>query len=464
MRRFRLTFAVAVALLAVLVVAGAAVSLGQGPRVSDVAVDPQAAVESSGTRVILTANQALSGVSPDDVEVSPAVPFTVDASGREIGVRFTTPLDDDTEYRITVPGVHAVGGGPSATLEAGFRTPPASVLLLERSSGDDVIYRTGLGDGAERTEVFAAPEIDDFRSVPGTIVVSTREPDGSARLIRMNDDGGDPQEFALPGTGTIRGLQISERGGRIGYTYTDLPERLGDAPEREAQLFTATLRSPGDEPRPVEVAGEVPSVDNWQFVPDASAVLLVDFSGELVLTDPGSDADPGVLGAALTIDAVARGTYTAIVERLDGMVWIDLATGDEEPIVEPDGDQGLLGSVLPMPTVTRDTEGVDTVRQYTLLGEDGIPSAQRVLHVDAAGQADEVLTVDMPEALLQTCLSPSGRYVAATVAADLATNPYDTMELPMPEDVVTRVYAVDSGEHVVSLAGFDISWCHAGPS
>ncbi|WP_205529022.1 Ig-like domain-containing protein [Microbacterium halotolerans] len=462
-RRFAAAFAVVVGVLVAAVAAGSVVSLTQGPRVSSVVVDPQAAAESSGSRVILTANQALAEVSHDQVEVTPAVPFTVDAAGREIGVRFTAPLDDDTEYRISVPGVRAVGGGPAATLETDFRTPPTSVLLLERTEGDDAIYRTEL-DGADRETVFASPEIDDFRSAAGMIVASIRDPDGSASLIRMNDDGSGAEEFALPGDGTIRNLQLSERGGRIGYTYTDLPASQGEAPEREAQLFTASLRAPGDEPVAVAVAGEVPSVDKWQFVPDSSAILLIDFTGELVLVEPGSDSEPGVLGSAIDIDAVARGTYTAIVERLeDGMVWIDLATGDEKPLVAPDPEPGLLGNVLPMPSAAGDAGGVDSVRQYTVLGDDGVPTSQQVTFVAADGAAREVLTVDMPEALLQTCLSPSARYVAATVAADLASNPYDTMSLPMPAQVDTLVYDIDSGEQVATLPGFDVSWCAAGP-
>ncbi|MGO1411229.1 MAG: hypothetical protein ACTHU7_07300, partial [Microbacterium sp.] len=208
------------------------------------------------------------------------------------------------------------------------------------------------------------------------IVASVRNPDGSASLIRMNDDGSAAEEFALPGDGTIRNLQLSERGGRIGYTYTDLPASPGEAPEREAQLFTASLRAPGDAPSAVAVADEVPSVDTWQFVPDSSAVLLIDFTGELVIVEPGSDSEPGVLGSAVDIDAVARGTYTAIVERLeDGMVWIDLATGDEEPLVAPDPEPGLLGNVLPLPSATGETGGVDSVRQYTVLGDDGVPTS-----------------------------------------------------------------------------------------
>lgn len=463
-RRFVWSFAAVLAVLVVVVTAGSVASLVLGPRLTDVEADPEAAISTSGSRVILTANQALEEVSADQVEVSPAAPFTVDAAGRSVGVRFTAPLDDDTEYRIRVPDVRGVGGGATATLETTVRTPAASVLTLERSEGEDVISRTSLS-GGDSEEVFSAPEIDDFRAASGAIVVSVRQDDGSASLLRVDASGGDPVPFALPGDGTIRGLQLSESGGRIGYTYTDLTTD-GETPERESQLFTASLHDPKADPEPIEVAGEAPSVDSWQFIPDSRAVLFIDFSGELVLVEPGSEAEPGILGSALSIDAIARGTYTAVVERLDdGLVWIDLATGEEEPIVAADPEPGDLGVVRPLPTSgSEDAKGVDTVRQYAILGDDGVPTAQEVTFVAADGKAREILTVDAPEALLQTCLSPSARYVAATVAADLSDNPYDTMELPMPRDVETRIVEVDTGDEVAVLPGFDASWCQAGPT
>ncbi len=78
--------------------------MAQGPRVTDVQVDPAAAVAASGSRVILTTTQSLEKVDPSQVQVDPATPFTVDTSGRSVGVRFTLPLRDDTDYTITVNG------------------------------------------------------------------------------------------------------------------------------------------------------------------------------------------------------------------------------------------------------------------------------------------------------------------------------------------------------------------------
>ena len=64
---FAAVFAIVVATLVVLAAVGAAVSVAQGPRATDVAVDPEAAVEASGTRVIFTTTQSLQEVDASQV-------------------------------------------------------------------------------------------------------------------------------------------------------------------------------------------------------------------------------------------------------------------------------------------------------------------------------------------------------------------------------------------------------------
>jgi len=66
-----------------------------------------------------------------------------------------------------------------------------------------------------------------------------------------------------------------------------------------------------------EVGGEEANIFVWQFVPDSAAVLFIDFDGALSLVDRSTDAGVQSLGLATTIQGISRGTYTAIVERLD---------------------------------------------------------------------------------------------------------------------------------------------------
>ena len=73
------------------------------------------------------------------------------------------------------------------------------------------------------------------------------------------------------------------------------------------------------------------------------------------------------------------------------------------------------------------------------------------------------------DAVLQTCVSPSGQYAAMLVAPDLASNPYDTYQLPLPATVETHIVALPSESNaepleLVALAGSSISWCRQSAS
>lgn len=451
-RRFGLTL---VAVLGVLVLVGAGlgiVSLLQGPRISEVQVDAAQAIESSGSRVILTANQSLAEIDPAQVSVEPAVPFTVDASGRGVGVRFTVPLDDSTTYTVTVADVVGAGGGPAATLTTSFETPASSIFLLRRDvDGKDTIFRTDLS-GEKAVAVFEHDKINDFRATSTHLVVAVEEDEGS-RLIVMDRDGGDQRDLKLPGDGSVGAIQVSERGGLVGYSYSD--RELSDTVGRASVLVTQSLNG-GDEPQIIEVGGQEASVFVWQFVPDSAAVLFIDFDGALSLVDRSTDTGVQSLGLAATIQGISRGTYTAIVERLDGaVVELNLADGTEQPLAASDPDYGTATSITPFPG--------GTLRHVVARDDAGLPVGQAVIRVDDEGKATPLVEVASTDSILQACASPSGQYAAVVIAPDLANNPYDGMLLPLPENVETHLIDMDSGKEMVALTGFDASWCQTAP-
>ncbi len=451
-RRFVVTLA---AVLGVLVIVGTGLgvaSLLQGPRISDVQVNAAQAIESSGSRVILTANQALADIDPAQVTVEPAVPFTVDASGRGVGVRFTVPLDDSTEYTIRVADVVGAGGGPTTTLTTSFTTPPSNIFLLRRDvEGKDKIFLTDLS-GEKAVAVFEHDKINDFRATSTQLVVSVEEDDGS-RLLVMDRDGKNQRELKLPGDGYVGAIQVSERGGLVGYSYSD--KELSDTEGRASVLVTQSLSS-DDDPQIIEVAGAEASVFVWQFVPDSAAVLFIDFDGALSLVDRSTDAGVQSLGLAATIQGISRGTYTAIVERLDGaVVELDLADGSEQPLAASDPDYGTASSITPFPG--------GTLRHVVARDEEGLPIGQVVVRVDDDGAATPLVEVGSTDSILQACASPSGQYAAVVVAPDLANNAYDGMLLPLPENVETHLIDMDSGKELVALTGFDASWCQTAP-
>ncbi|MEV7610393.1 Ig-like domain-containing protein [Microbacterium sp. NPDC089320] len=451
-RRFLLALG---AVLGILVLVGAGlgvVSLTQGPRITEVQVNPTEAIESSGSRVILTANQSLAAIDESQVTVEPAVPFTVDAAGRGIGIRFTVPLDDDTEYTVTVADAVGAGGGPSATLSTSFSTPASQIFLLRRDAdGDDTIFRTDLS-GEKAKPVFAADKINDFRATSSQLVVSVEEDDGS-KLLVMDRDGTDQRELELPGVGYVGAIQVSDRGGLVGYSYSD--KELSDTEGRASVLVTQSL-SGDDEPVVTEVGGKEANIFVWQFVPDSSAVLFIDFDGALSLVDRSTDAGVQSLGLATTIQGISRGTYTAIVERLDGsVVELNLADGSEVPLEASSPDYGGAITITPFPG--------GTLRHVVSRDENGLPVGQAVIRVDEEGAATPLVEVDSTDSILQACASPSGQYAAVVIAPELADNPYDQMLLPLPENLETHLLDLRTGDEIVALTGFDASWCQTAP-
>ncbi|MGZ8805396.1 MAG: hypothetical protein ACXWZG_08865, partial [Microbacterium sp.] len=374
-------------------------------------------------------------------------------SGRSVGVRFGLPLYDDTEYTVTFSDVQGLGGGPPVTIAETFSTPAADVFLLQRTSSGDTIFRTDLS-GEEAVPVFSDEHIEDFRATTAHLVVSVRA-DDEAQLIVTDLEGGDERKLPLPGDGYVTNLQSADRGELIGYTFSDAD--LGEGGGIESALFTASLKqSEADaEPTPVTVSGAEPRVAEWRFVPDTDSILLLTFDSSLLLTD-SSGEDTAALGTALSIEGLARGSSHAVVKRMDGPDVIDLADATESALVAPDTELGLLGAVTPVP-------GGGSVRLASPVDETGLPIGTTVAFVTDDGATDVLVDLPAADAVLQTCVSPSGRYVAVLVAPDAVDNPYDTYQLPMPEQLESRIIEISTGTEVVALSGFDISWCPVPP-
>lgn len=455
-RTFVATFAAVVGVLALLGLAGAAATVAQGPRVTNVSVDPAAAAEASGSRLIVTTSQSLVDVEPSQVTITPETPFQVDTSGRSIGVRFTLPLWDDTEYTVRIDDVASLGGGPTATISETFRTPPAEMHLLLRGGaggGDDLIYRTDL-TGQNAAPVFTHAHIEDFRATTQHLVVSVRTDDDEAALLVTDLDGENATELSLPGDGFVSNLQSADRGELIGYTFSDAA--LTAESGRESRLFTASLGDLAAAPAEIAVEGADPRVAEWRFVPDTDSILLLSFDGSLLLTGSRGEGAT-VLGDAMTIEGIARGSSEAVVDRVDQTSTIDLTDATEEPLVAPDIELGGTSSITPLPDGS-------TIRTAAVLDDADVPTGRTSVALVAADGATRLLTeVAATDAVLQVCVSPSARYAAVLVAPDAVSNAYDTYQLPLPERPETRIFEIADGEPVVALNGAAISWCQVPP-
>lgn len=450
---FARTLAIVVGVLVVAGGAGAAFSLTQGPRTSTVAIDTLSVAEAAGQRLVFTTNQPLAAIDPAQVTVEPTAPFTVEASGRNVAVQFTYPLDADTEYSVSVADVESASGGPTATISHSFTTgTPPIYVLQRRDDEDDAVFLTNL-TGDEAVPVFTHPQIEDYRASRDGLVVETTDGSGAASLTGMALDGSDPEPLTVPGSGTIAGLQMADHDGLVGYTYTDLDISADSG--IESALYVSRLGDPTAEPVKIEVGADSRVVD-FLFVPQTSSLVVLTFDGQLRLVDTARpDAEPVLLGGALGLSGIERGSGRVIVEKSDGTALIDLTDLSETPLVQP-ADLDALG--IPGPVVP--TVQGKTLRTFTQMGEDGYPESQTVGLVDDAGVFEPVFELpDGGDAVMQTCASPSGRYVAVIVSPDLVDNPYDTYARPLPTRLETHIVDAQTGEDVTVIGGTDISWC-----
>ncbi|WP_413331892.1 hypothetical protein [Microbacterium sp. 2P06AB] len=454
-RRFVVAMVAVVGALALVGGSSAVLTTVQGPRATSTSVDPRAGIESAGSRLIVTTTQSLEEIDPAQVHIEPAADFTVDTSGRQIGIRFTLPLRDATDYTVRIDGVEGLGGGPAATIEESFSTPALETYILQRGGDKDTIFRTGL-DGENAVPVFTDPHIEDFRATSTHLAVVTADDEGVSTLVVTDRDGAGARELALPGRGFVTNLQTADRGDLIGYTYTDAG--IGSAGGLESALFTASLTqaSTDDEPAQLQFAGGDARIDDWRFVPGTDAVLLLGFDGALTLVS-AAGGEPVSLGNAITIDGIARGSTEAIVQRATGLVAIDLATAEERPLSAADAAAGETQSVTALPG-----NADETLRVLSRLDGFTVLSTSAAV-VGADGAARDVFTVAPDDLLLHTCVSPSSRYAAFLIAPDAVSNPYDAYALPLPERVQTHIVDLGTGEEMPALSGFDISWCQNAP-
>lgn len=222
-----------------------------------------------------TANQPLAAITPTQVTVTPAAPFTVVSSGRSVAVQFTYPLDPDTEYSIDVADVQSSEGGPAGTLTHRFRTGSPPIFLLQRRDGEDAVFvesRRRHGGAA-----FEAEQIEDFRSARDGLVAVTTEGDLS-QLTAVSTTSGKATPITLPGAGFVSGLQVADHDSLVGYVFTD--EAVGTPGALESTLFLGSITDPKEDPIQISV-GDDSRVQQWAFVPQTSYLLVLTFDGQL---------------------------------------------------------------------------------------------------------------------------------------------------------------------------------------
>lgn len=443
---FRAAFAGTVAVLVALAVVASVAAFVQGPRVTGVLADADASTRANGTRVLFTANVPLAAVDESQVMIEPHTPFSVDTSGRSVGVRLDAPLQHNTEYTFTVTGVTAVSGGPSSEFTTTLQTPRGDILLLERDpEGLDRIYRMSL-DGSETTTVVEHEQIEDFRSTDRGALVSVSDAPGTTRLMLVRDD--EVVDVALPGTGRLSRLQVADVGDQFGFVWTSAGGEQAES--FDSRMFIGDLADPAADPQLVDWGDLDARVTEFRLIARSTSVLAVNSAQQLVLADTSSDGEATLLGSALWIDDIARSTLSALLRTEDGPRRIDLQDGALSPVdTAPD-----LGT----PFSAEDLGDRGVLRTYLDFDDEGRLAQQLVVIDSPSGESTVVAEIEPDDALVQVCAAPAGDRVAIAVAPQIASNALDDHLMPIPGRVETRFLALDTGE-AVTVPGFAASWC-----
>jgi hypothetical protein len=448
-RGFRLLVTTTVVAL-VLAAAGLTVAnVKQGPRLSSAVVNPVAAVERGGQRMVLQIDQAISDVALADITVEPAVPIELSAEPEALIVRFKTALRYGTTYTVTAP-VRSTVTGSHSTLRSSFRTPDPDLYVLQRAlpadaaGTPDQIVRAGVGPTRElvvRTE----PRIQEFAVAVPSIAVVTELPTGLSRLSvgPLGDAGA---ATTLVDDSLVSQLKSSGPGGLFGFIRTTLGKGT------QQNVLRLELYDPVSGGGLTEVHGLKGTsllVQDWAFVPGTTSVVVQTANDSILyLIDPTTGSIQP-LGEHDGMEGFVPGTATLIIQDPGHYTAIDLAAGASSnlaPILVPNdgisrliplgGDRGYLG--------VHATAGGTNLR-YSIVAIS--KSKIRRLYAPLATTT-----------FRRVCLSSNSEYLAVeTIPADAIPDGYDIV--PSFSDMTTVVLDTGTGAVVSEVPGFGGDWC-----
>ncbi|MFB2585559.1 hypothetical protein [Herbiconiux liukaitaii] len=315
-----------------------------GLRVEVSLPDPERSVNAAHQAVVLTANQQLQPIDADDVDITPAVPFSLTASANRITIVLDEVLDHATDYRIEVDGVSGSFGDEPATIARTFTTPAAG-LVIEREgpAGDELVLvepaeAGSIGDPTGQpaeTTLLTGRTISDFTAGGERVLVAVAgESDGHDDLLLLQSDpdgqmSGDPvTELAMPEPGFASQLGIEATEQLWGFRF--------EASEESADrtLDKVLLVGRGTEaPQPVlGIDGQPLRVLDWAFLPGRPALVAQGVDQNVVLIDLRPDRPAVPLGSHPSLVTTGLDGRSMVIGEEDGLVRHDLVSGAVEPI------------------------------------------------------------------------------------------------------------------------------------
>ena len=444
--RFRLTAAVTIGALVLAAVGLTVANAVQGPRLLDAQINPGAAVEGAGQRLVLRVDQTVAHPTADQVTVTPRVPVEPTSDRAALSLRFADSLRYATTYEIAAK-VRSATTGASSTLRYSFRTPEGAFYVLQRAASNadanapNQIVRHVIGSTEERV-VRRQPHIEQYAVADPAIAVVTSAADGASTLTVGPIDGSEPSR-TLADNVEISQLKSSGPSGFFGFVLTPLSDPdLGGGSQLHlydpvaAKLITVS----GFHGKPLDPL-------DWAFVPGTTSIVAQTDDTSLYLIDPLNGRPTQPLGGHSRMYGFIPGSTTLIVDDSGGYKAIDLARGTTSPLPAIDlpeaaapqqllplaGDRGYVGWVA-----TQDGAGL--------------------VVVISDGHARQIYAEDPDPAggIQSICLSPNGQYVAvAKLPRDIATNP-DSSGLADRTELVDTA----TGRTEEAVDGSNINWCN----
>jgi hypothetical protein len=421
----------------------------RGPHLDDAGVAAATALERTGQRLVLQADQAVEPVDAADVRITPDVPVEVSSEGRAITIRFTGMLRALTEYDVAV-AVTGTATGVSADLAYTFTTPDVEAAVLVRDAdGRDQVRSRGVS-GTDAVTLFAADRIQEFalaRDGIAAVLLGETGPEGRLVFALAGDDV--TLEVPLPGPGRVQRLGASTTTGLLGALFTS-----SDPDGVASQLLLFDPVGPSGLVHPVTgLDGQPVSVLDWRFVPGTAYLVVQTFDEALLLVDTAApDTPPVPLGEHAEMRGFLPGSLTLVVaDPLSGGT-IDLQTGDTTTLELP--DDHLDTTAYPGEIVAL---GVDRYLEVVSHPGPDFVLDFEILLVDTAG-VEVVYDPDAGISIRDVCLSPNAQYLAVEVL-DPQGEPDGYPNVSGRTGSTTYFVDLQTGSANRGMAGFAASWC-----
>jgi hypothetical protein len=447
--RQRRRFVAVVAVLALVCAVFGVLTHLQGPKLTDTQVDASAVVERSGQQLRLFSNQAIAQVDADQVEVTPAADFTVQASGDVVAVQFTDRLRYDTEYQVRVEGVSSIYQRQRSTFSTSFTTEPAVAWRIVHGADgqDDSIERAGLRGGADRTTLWSAPRIQAFEVFDSAVAVVTDDGERST-LSLVSLDGVAVETLPLPGDGDGLVTQLGADRATTTLAFSWQP-----AGTEQAQLWTLPLQGERTVVPVTSISGEPLSVLDWQFVPGLDSVVAQATDEQVTLIDLTGTVPPRPLGTFVALQGVALDGRERDRRLLAGgevdAERLQRRRRHEAGAVEGQTPyRGDLVAVAATEYVQQVALPADGGASFTSLIVSDDEQEARVLF-RPSGRASEIEGFSV---------SPNGQYLAVETADATTPTDYTYTIDPTPTDVTTTVVDIESAAVVASFVGHSPQW------